>query len=123
MTWQLTLKAKAREWVVRYYPLGGCRSAEENLASVQELVHGAKFVRDGTEDDVCPPQVAPFPSDIYFTGHDKKHGSSASRWPHYGIFLHWAFCSRKPFPRSVRTRGAKACCLPRSNCSKSFLFV
>ena len=44
-------------------------------------------LRDGTEDSVCPPHFAPFPSDIYFTGHNKKHGSSASHWPHYGIFF------------------------------------
>ena len=122
MTWWSTLKAKAREWVVRHYPLGGCQSAEENLASVQELVCRAMFVRDGIEEDVCPPHFASFLSDIYFTGHDKKHGSSTSGWPHHGVFLHWAFCTWEPFPRSICMGGAKACCLSCSNCSKC-LFV
>ena len=45
MTWQSTLKAKAHEWVVWHYPLGRCQLAENNLASMQELVCGTKFVR------------------------------------------------------------------------------
>ena len=54
MTWWSTIKAKAREWVVWHYPLGGHRSAKENLANVQELVRSAMFVRDGTGEDICP---------------------------------------------------------------------
>ena len=44
MTWQSTLKAKAREYVVRHYPLGGHQSSEDNLANARELVHGAMFI-------------------------------------------------------------------------------
>ena len=55
MTWQSTIKAKAREYVTQFYPLGSGRSPEENLANAQELVHGAMFVRDGVDDSVCPP--------------------------------------------------------------------
>jgi hypothetical protein len=52
MSWRSTLKAKAREYVIRYYPLGGVRTPEENLASAEELIRGAKFVRDGVAEDV-----------------------------------------------------------------------
>ena len=54
MTWRSTVKAKAREWVVWHYPLGGHQSAKENLANMQELVRSAMFVRDGTGEDICP---------------------------------------------------------------------
>lgn len=53
MSWRSTLKAKAREYVIRHYPLGGPRTAEENLVSAEELIRGAKFVRDGIREDVC----------------------------------------------------------------------
>lgn len=52
MSWRSTLKAKARDYVVRYYPLGGPRTPEENLASAEELLRGAQFVRDGVAEDV-----------------------------------------------------------------------
>ena len=55
MTWRSTIKAKAREYVMRHYPLGGNRSCEENMANAQELIRGAMFVRDGVEADVRPP--------------------------------------------------------------------
>ena len=55
MTWWSTIKAKAHEYVVRHYPLGSTKSCEENLANAQELICGAKFLRDGVEPDVCPP--------------------------------------------------------------------
>ena len=55
MTWRSTVKAKAREYVTRFYPLGSSRSAEENLENAQKLVCGAMFVRDGVDDSVCPP--------------------------------------------------------------------
>ena len=54
MTWRLTIKAKAHEYVVQHYPLGGNRTAKDNLANAQELICGASFVRDGVEQDVCP---------------------------------------------------------------------
>lgn len=52
MSWRSTLKAKAREYVIRHYPLGGSRTAKENLASVEKLTRGALFVRDGVTEDV-----------------------------------------------------------------------
>jgi len=57
MTWRSTLKAKAREYVLRHYPLGGQRSAEENLSNAQALIRGAMFVRDGVDEDVCRPTL------------------------------------------------------------------
>ncbi|KAI6027636.1 hypothetical protein BKA83DRAFT_4490184 [Pisolithus microcarpus] len=59
MTWQSTLKAKAREYVVRHYLLGGNRLAEENLANAQELIRGAKFMRDGVEDGTTRNMASP----------------------------------------------------------------
>ncbi|KAI6039395.1 hypothetical protein EDC04DRAFT_3090249 [Pisolithus marmoratus] len=53
MMWQSTLKAKAHEYVVQHYPLGGNQLAEENLANAQELIWGVQFMRDGIEEDVC----------------------------------------------------------------------
>ncbi|KAI6022111.1 hypothetical protein EDC04DRAFT_2607016 [Pisolithus marmoratus] len=63
--WKSTLKAEAHEYVVWHYPLGGNQQAEENLANVQELIWGVKFVRDG-----------------YY----KEHGITSSDWPHHRIF-------------------------------------
>ncbi|KAI5985592.1 hypothetical protein EDD15DRAFT_2373938 [Pisolithus albus] len=59
MTWRSTLKAKARKYVVWHYPLGGNRPAEENLANAQELIRGAKFVRDGVEDGTTRNMASP----------------------------------------------------------------
>ncbi|KIK20321.1 hypothetical protein PISMIDRAFT_105988 [Pisolithus microcarpus 441] len=59
MTWRLTLKAKAREYVVQHYLLGSNRPAEENLANAQELIRGAKFVRDGVEDGTTRNMASP----------------------------------------------------------------
>ncbi|KAI6014891.1 hypothetical protein BKA83DRAFT_4129617 [Pisolithus microcarpus] len=59
MTWRSTLKAKAREYVVQHYLLGGNRPAEENLANAQELIQGAKFVRDGVEDGTTRNMASP----------------------------------------------------------------
>ena len=57
MMWRSTLKAKAREYVLQHYPLGGQRSAEENLLNPQVLIHGAMFVRDGADEDICRPML------------------------------------------------------------------
>ena len=57
MTWRSTLKSKAREYVVRDYPLGSNQPAEQNLANAQKLIQGAMFVRDGFEEDVCSPTI------------------------------------------------------------------
>ncbi|KAG6376649.1 hypothetical protein JVT61DRAFT_1637 [Boletus reticuloceps] len=51
MSWQSTLKAKAREHVIWYYSLGGSQLPEENLASAETLTRGALFVRDGITED------------------------------------------------------------------------
>jgi len=83
MTWQSTLKAKAREYVVRHYSLGGHQSAEVNLTNAQELVHGAMFIRDGVEEDVCSCLFALHCTELYFTGHDEEHGVSSTWWPDY----------------------------------------
>ena len=55
MMWRSMLKAKAREYVVRHYPLGTNKSCEENLANAQELIRRVMFVRDGVEPDIRPP--------------------------------------------------------------------
>ena len=65
MTWQSTLKSKAREYIIRHYPLGSNRQAEENLGNVQELIRGMMFVRDGIEEDVCSPQFRPALADVF----------------------------------------------------------
>ena len=57
MTWRSTLKSKAREYVVRHYPLGSNQPTEQNLANVQKLIQGAMFVRDSFEEDVCSPTI------------------------------------------------------------------
>ncbi|KIK22800.1 hypothetical protein PISMIDRAFT_11368 [Pisolithus microcarpus 441] len=59
MTWRSTLKAKACEYVVWHYLLGGNRLAEENLANAQELIWGVKFVRDGVEDGTTRNMASP----------------------------------------------------------------
>ncbi|KIK14955.1 hypothetical protein PISMIDRAFT_16875 [Pisolithus microcarpus 441] len=59
MTWRSTLKAKAREYVVQHYLLGSNQPAEENLANAQELIQGAKFVRDGVEDGTTRNMASP----------------------------------------------------------------
>ncbi|KAI6039468.1 hypothetical protein EDC04DRAFT_2895263 [Pisolithus marmoratus] len=71
MTWQLTLKAKACEYVMQHYLLGGNRLAEENLANAQELIWGAKFVRDGAEEDgttrnMASPALAGLVVDFFY---------------------------------------------------------
>ena len=81
MTWRSTLKAKAREYVVHHYSLGGHRSAEENLTNTRELIHGAMFVRDGVEEDVGSCSFALHYTELSFTGYDKEHGISGTRWP------------------------------------------
>ena len=77
MMWRSTLKAKAREWVTWHYPLGGNRSAKENLSHMQELVRGAMFVRDGTEEDVRSPHSVPFSPNIYLQGMTRNMASPA----------------------------------------------
>ena len=57
MTWQSTLKVKAHKYILRHYPLGGQRSAEENLLNAQALIRGAMFVRDGVDEDICHPML------------------------------------------------------------------
>lgn len=57
MTWRSMIKMKAHEYVLRHYPLGGNRSAEENLENAQQLIHGAMFVRDSVAEDVCPSKL------------------------------------------------------------------
>ncbi|KAI6041727.1 hypothetical protein EDC04DRAFT_2601509 [Pisolithus marmoratus] len=71
MTWQLTLKAKACKYVMQHYLLGGNRPAEENLANAQELIWGAKFVRDGAEEDgttrnMASPALAGLVVDFFY---------------------------------------------------------
>ncbi|KAI5984137.1 hypothetical protein EDD15DRAFT_2375503 [Pisolithus albus] len=73
MTWWSTLKAKARKYVMRHYWLGGDRLAKENLANAQELIRGAKFVRDGTKEDgttrnMASPALAGLILDFFHTG-------------------------------------------------------
>lgn len=115
MTWRSTIKAKAREYVVRHYPLGSNKSCEENLANAQELIRGAMFVRDGVEPDVCSLHFALPWSVIYFAGYHKKHGVSSSGWPHSRIFLHRNLCACRSLSRSFHTGSPQVCCLPCSN--------
>ncbi|KAI6009978.1 hypothetical protein BKA83DRAFT_4133075 [Pisolithus microcarpus] len=63
MTWRSTLKAKAREYVVRHYLLGGNQPAEENLANAQELIRGAKF---GTTRNMASPALAGLVVDFFY---------------------------------------------------------
>ncbi|KIM54994.1 hypothetical protein SCLCIDRAFT_86556, partial [Scleroderma citrinum Foug A] len=69
MTWRSTLKVKAHEYVLRHYPLGGQRSAEENLLNAQALIRGAMFVRDGgTTQNMASPALTGLVVDFFCTG-------------------------------------------------------
>ncbi|KIM63483.1 hypothetical protein SCLCIDRAFT_117031 [Scleroderma citrinum Foug A] len=73
MTWRSTIKAKAHEYIVRHYPLGSTKSCEENLANAQELICGAKFLRDGVEPDgttknMASPALAGLILEFFYTG-------------------------------------------------------
>jgi len=56
MTWRSTLKSKARDIVPHFYNLGNQFSAEDNLATAQDLIRGSMFVRDGVDDEVSHTQ-------------------------------------------------------------------
>ncbi|KIM61389.1 hypothetical protein SCLCIDRAFT_87285, partial [Scleroderma citrinum Foug A] len=73
MTWRSTIKAKAREYVMRHYPLGSNRSCKENLANAQELIRGATFVMDGVESNgttrnMALPALAGLVLEFFYTG-------------------------------------------------------
>jgi len=82
MTWRSTLKAKAREYVMHHYLLGSHQSSEDKLANARELVHGAMFVRDGVDEDVCPYLFALDCTALYFTGYNEEHGVSSAGRPY-----------------------------------------
>ena len=77
MTWRSMLKAKAQEYVVHHYSLGGHQSAEENLTNTQELIHGAMFIRDGVEEDVGSCSFALHYTELFLQGIMKNMASPA----------------------------------------------
>ncbi|KAF8549226.1 hypothetical protein OG21DRAFT_1488716 [Imleria badia] len=73
MSWRSTLKAKAREHVTRYYPLGGSQTPAENLANAEALIQGVLFVRDsvmedGTTRNMASPALASLIVEFFYTG-------------------------------------------------------
>ena len=122
MTWRSTLKVKAREYVLRHYPLGGQRSAEENLSNAQALIHGAMFVRDGVNEDVCHPMLCITLYLRLFCRVQRGIWRLQLSLDLLLIFLYRTLCTMQSFSRSVCARGSKAHCVPLHNSSKkSFL--
>ena len=52
MTWRSTLKAKARELVPRFYPLGENFKQADNMNQAQELICGSAFTFGPDDPDV-----------------------------------------------------------------------
>ena len=51
--------------------------AKVNLANMQELIHGALFIRDGVKQDVCPQMFASLQTKMCLQGTMRNMASPA----------------------------------------------
>ena len=122
-TWWSNLKAKAREYVIRHYPLGSHRSGEEiwQLCKCSSVVQ-CLLETVSMQSSVFLCFTSHALTKIYFTGNNEEYCISSSGWSNCGIFLHQILCALHSFSGNVFPGGPKDCCLPRCNSSK-FQFI
>ncbi|KAI6006097.1 hypothetical protein EDD15DRAFT_2359232 [Pisolithus albus] len=72
MTWRSTIKAKAREVLLRFYDVGAHCTEAENQSQSQALIKGAMFLRDGVDNEgstnnMAHPALAALVTDFFYS--------------------------------------------------------